>query len=117
MNRRLLVLGWILLFAPTAVAAEKVRPETASAPGCGWLAERVIQTLLREDTVAARDFQEMYRAFNCPAARLADAFGCAIASGIADKPAEAKTAVAQCWRSPRRHMVKPPRPKPDSEAR
>lgn len=90
------------LFAATAAgAADAGRTKNASGPGCAWVAKRAMLALLRDDIVAANDYQEMYRSFVCSAVRLADAFGCVVAGGAPESAAEVREKIDVCWEDPR----------------
>lgn len=67
------------LLAGTGVseAATKAQAKAPSA-GCTWIGKRIVQALLRDDVVAAGDFQVQYKAFSCPDAYVADAFSCTV---------------------------------------
>lgn len=67
------------LLAGTGVsqAATKTHPKAPSA-GCTWIGKRIVQALLRDDIVAAGDFQAQYKAFSCPDSYAADAFSCTV---------------------------------------
>ncbi|MBF0248513.1 MAG: hypothetical protein HQL36_10655 [Alphaproteobacteria bacterium] len=63
----------------SADAVAKAQPQPVNTPGCAWIGKRTIQTLLRDDIVAANDYTTMYKTMDCPAKALAEAFSCAVA--------------------------------------
>lgn len=67
----------LLAAAGTAEAASKA-PAKAPTAGCTWIGKRVVQALLRDDVVAAGDFQNHYKAFDCPTGHLAEVFSCTV---------------------------------------
>lgn len=90
----------IAVFATAAGAADAARPKNASGPGCMWLAKRVMLALLRDDIVAANDYQDMYKSFVCPAVRLADAFSCVVTEGAPESAGETRERIDTCWEDP-----------------
>lgn len=90
----------IAIFATAAVAADAVKPQSSSGAGCMWLAKRVMLALLRDDIVAANDYQDMYRSFVCPAVRLADSFSCVVLEGPPESAADMREKIDSCWEDP-----------------
>ena len=90
----------IAVFATGAVAADAAKTKTSSGPGCMWIAKRVMLALLRDDIVAASDWQDMYRNFVCPAVRLADAFSCVVSEGPPESAADTRERIDACWEDP-----------------
>ncbi len=71
--------GAVLLaiaIAPQANAAPPIK--TLNAPGCKWIGTRVVQSLVRDDIIAANEYNDMYKTMACPAKDLILAFSCTV---------------------------------------
>lgn len=99
------VAAGLLMIATAAGGADAGKAKNASGPGCAWLAKRVMLALLRDDIVAANDYQEMYKSFVCPAVRLADAFSCVVAEGAPESASETRERIDLCWADPHNVMA------------
>jgi len=62
--------------APQVSAASQIK--TLNAPGCKWIGTRVVLSLVRDDIIAANEYNDMYRTMACPAKDLILAFSCTV---------------------------------------
>ncbi len=64
---------------------------------CTWPGQRIVHSLLRDDTIAAKDHLGFYEKFGCPVDYLTKAFACAVdAPSGANRP-RADALVTNCW--------------------
>jgi hypothetical protein len=64
---------------------------------CTWTGQRVLHSLLREDTVAAKDHLGFYEKFGCPSDYLTKAFACAVDAPTGASRPKADALVINCW--------------------
>ncbi|MEN3976626.1 hypothetical protein [Emcibacter sp. SYSU 3D8] len=64
---------------------------------CSWPGQRLVHSLLRDDTVAAKDHLAFYEQFNCPNDHLAKAFACAVDAPAGAGRPRAEILVENCW--------------------
>jgi len=62
--------------APQVSVASQIK--TLNAPGCKWIGTRVVQSLVRDDIIAANEYNDMYKTMACPAKDLILAFSCTV---------------------------------------
>ncbi|MBI2977553.1 MAG: hypothetical protein HYY38_01680, partial [Rhodospirillales bacterium] len=83
--------GWSAVAQTPAAPAPSVQPAPSPpkrpappakpSPGCTWLGVRVVQSLIRDDLVAAGDFQRLYQSFGCPQQQLRITLDCVVKYG------------------------------------
>lgn len=96
--------------APAGPSAQPAPPKTATklkpvpkptpTVGCAWIGTRAIHALIRDDMVAAGDFQKLYLAFGCPAHYLRPVLDCVVKNGTPVPGGQAQERVASCWENP-----------------
>lgn len=64
---------------------------------CTWPGQRIIHSLLRDDTVAAKDHLGFYEKFGCPVDHLTKAFACAVDAPAGANRPRAEILVTNCW--------------------
>jgi hypothetical protein len=87
--------------APLPKPVAKPTPAKPTA-GCSWIGARVIHALIRDDVVAAGDFQKIYQSFGCPAHHLRPVLDCVVKNGTPVPGGQAQERVASCWENPNR---------------
>lgn len=92
---------------PTAKPAPLPKPVAKPNPakptvGCAWIGTRVIHALIRDDVVAAGDFQKLYQSFGCPGNYLRPVLDCVVKNGTPVPGGQAQERVAACWENPNR---------------
>lgn len=64
---------------------------------CTWPGQRVVHSLLRDDTIAAKDHLAFYEKFGCPVEHLTKAFACAVDAPAGANRPRAEILVTNCW--------------------
>lgn len=64
---------------------------------CTWPGQRIIHSLLRDDTVAAKDHLGFYEKFGCPVDHMVKAFACAVDAPAGANRPRAEILVTNCW--------------------
>jgi hypothetical protein len=64
---------------------------------CMWPGTRVVHSLLREDTLAAKDHLAFYEKFGCPVDYLTKAFACAVDAPAGATRPRPEALVTNCW--------------------
>ena len=64
---------------------------------CTWPGQRIIHSLLRDDTVAAKDHLGFYEKFGCPVDHVVKAFACAVDAPAGANRPRAEILVTNCW--------------------
>ncbi|MGE0667904.1 MAG: hypothetical protein AB7O49_15215 [Sphingomonadales bacterium] len=64
---------------------------------CTWPGQRVVHSLLRDDTIAAKDHLSFYEKFGCPVDHLTKAFACAVDAPTGATRPRADVLVTNCW--------------------
>ena len=84
--------------AQTKPKAKKEEPLPVQLQSqCSWPGQRIVHSLLRDDTIAAKDHLSFYEKFGCPVDHLTKAFACAVdAPSGANRP-RADALVTNCW--------------------
>ncbi|MBE1236214.1 hypothetical protein IHV25_00895 [Phaeovibrio sulfidiphilus] len=78
----------------------------ALEPRCSWTGERIVSLLVREDAESAERFLAFYNRFDCPPARIAEAFSCVLQSPVAGATSESlgglslASVASACWSDP-----------------
>ena len=82
--------------------AARLLPGAAGQPECVWLGRRVVSLLWRDDLDTAFRHLDLYDRFNCPAARIQEAFRCVVRQGTIDpkSPESLNSRVHACWINP-----------------
>lgn len=100
--------------APSAQPApsppKRPAPPAKPSPGCTWLGVRVVQSLIRDDLVAAGDFQRLYQSFGCPPQQLRITLDCVVKYGTPISPGQVQELVNACWDRPTQPVIPAPGP-------
>ncbi len=64
---------------------------------CSWPGQRLVHSLLRDDTVAAKDHLSFYEKFGCPVDYLSKAFACAVDAPTGANRPRTDVLVENCW--------------------
>jgi hypothetical protein len=64
---------------------------------CSWPGQRIVHSLLRDDTIAAKDHLSFYEKFGCPVDHLTKAFACAVDAPAGANRPRAEALVTNCW--------------------
>ena len=80
---------------PKAKKEEPLPPQLQSQ--CSWPGQRIVHSLLRDDTIAAKDHLIFYEKFGCPADHLTKAFACAVDAPAGANRPRAEALVTNCW--------------------
>ncbi len=77
---------------------KKEQPVPVQLQGqCTWTGTRLLHSLLREDTLAAKDHLAFYEQFGCPKDYLTKAFACAVDAPTGASRPKADALVLNCW--------------------
>ncbi|MBI2586289.1 MAG: hypothetical protein HYW28_10555 [Rhodospirillales bacterium] len=98
--------GWSAVAQTPAAPAPPAKP----SPGCTWLGVRVVQSLIRDDLVAAGDFQRLYQSFGCPQQQLRITLDCVVKYGTPIAPGQVQELVNACWDRPTQPVIPAPGP-------
>jgi hypothetical protein len=80
-----------------------------------------VQALIRDDLVAAGDFQRLYQSFGCPQQQLRVTLDCVVKHGTPISPGQVQELVTACWERPVQPVIPAPgpqrldKPKPDKK--
>jgi hypothetical protein len=96
------LLALSLLATPLAGAWAQSKAKEEPVPAymqgqCRWTGTRVVHSLLREDTIAAKDHLGFYQLFKCPEDRLSKAFSCAVEAPTGANRPKPDELVSNCW--------------------
>lgn len=100
--------------APSAQPApsppKRPAPPTKPSAGCTWLGVRTVQALMRDDLVAASDFQRLYQSFGCPQQQLRVTLDCVVKYGTPISSGQVQELVNACWERPAQPVIPAPGP-------
>ncbi len=95
---------------PVPAPPKRPAPPAKPSPGCSWLGVRTVQALIRDDLVAASDFQRLYQSFGCPQQQLRITLDCVVKYGTPISPGQVPELVNACWERPAQPAVPAPGP-------
>lgn len=104
---------------PAPSPPKRPAPPAKPSAGCTWLGVRTVQALMRDDLVAASDFQRLYQSFGCPPQQLRITLDCVVKYGTPISPGQVQELVNACWERPAQPVIPAPGPqrldKPQTE--